>query len=148
MQGHTILKLLVNPFRSNIQCQHTRAQPISSNPCRNHRFCWSKPIICSDCPRRTLIIMANYSQNPSNKSSNVYVIIELVLRTTGQQGTPRNCFCTDHKTRFAISYTSQAHDRFNTTNVICHSHLLSYTLPPRCHLFTSQIITILKHIEI
>ena len=105
------------------------------------------PTICSDSPRRTLIIMANYSQNPSNKSNNMYVIIELVLRTPGQQSTTRNCFCTEHKTRFAVSYTSQARNRFHTTKANCPSHLLYYALLTRCHPSTSQIITNSKHIN-
>ena len=98
-------------------------KPISSNACAKHRFCRSNPIICSDCPRRALIIVANCSQNPSKKQQ--YVRYH---RTAGQQSTLRHCFCTEHKTRFAVSYTLQARDRFHTTNAICPSHLLSYAL--------------------
>ena len=102
-------------------------------------MCKTSIVLTKNCPRRALIIMANCSQNPSNKSSNMYVIIELMLRTPGQQSTLRNCFCTEHKTRFAVSYTSQAPDRFHTTNAVCPSHLLSYALLTRCHPFVSQI---------
>ena len=91
--------------------------------------------------------MADYSQNPSNKSSNMYIINELVLCTPGQQSRLRNCLCTELEIRFAVSYASQARNRFHATNAICRSDLLSYALLTRCHAHTSQIITITKHIR-